>query len=159
MRHFRSSLLLGAAAVLLFVAGGILLLVAQEDESVLYDHALKVGDQEFMVAVADTTEEREQGLQYVTEMGEREGMLFIFDGETQQRTFWMKNTLIPLDFVWMRDGEVVHVTPDVPTEIGVEDAALTQYISAEPVNAMLELNAGTVENFGIQKTDKVIGLD
>lgn len=53
----------------------------------------------YRVAVADTPERRSRGLMGVTELGEREGMLFIFESDVDSG-FWMKDTLIPLDIAF-----------------------------------------------------------
>ncbi len=61
----------------------------------------------FFVEIVDDYAEREKGLMYRTELAEDTGMFFIFDKEGYY-PFWMKNTLIPLDIIWInRDGKVV----------------------------------------------------
>lgn len=51
------------------------------------------------VAVADTKEERARGLMFVTDMGDVDGMLFVFE-DAAPRSFWMRNTRLPLDIVF-----------------------------------------------------------
>mgnify|MGYP000855245630 FL=1 len=64
------------------------------------------------IEVADTEEERAQGLMYRDELGEYSGMLFIFDTETNN-SFWMKNTKIPLDLIFIdSDKQIVDVIKD-----------------------------------------------
>ena len=64
--------------------------------------------------VADTDAKREKGLMFVTDLPENEGMLFIFD-EEQPQVFWMKNTLIDLDMVFIgQDKTVTRVAAQVP---------------------------------------------
>jgi hypothetical protein len=60
---------------------------------------ITVDDDVYRVAVADTPERRARGLMGVTELGEREGMLFIFETDVDTG-FWMKDTLIPLDIAF-----------------------------------------------------------
>ncbi len=75
---------------------------------------LEVNGQTFYVEVADTQAEREQGLMYRESMKADEGMLFVFQ-ENDQHNFWMKNTLIPLDMVWIsEDKKVVDVQAAEP---------------------------------------------
>ena len=52
------------------------------------------------VEVADTAKKRAEGLMYREHLGKDRGMLFTFD-QAQPWTFWMKNTKIPLDIIWM----------------------------------------------------------
>ncbi len=64
--------------------------------------------------VADTPAKQERGLMFVTELPENRGMIFIFDRE-QDQLFWMKNTLIDLDMVFIRaDKTVERVAAEVP---------------------------------------------
>lgn len=60
----------------------------------------------FSVELARTTQEHEQGLMYRTELAPHEGMLFIFDSPGIY-SFWMKNTLIPLDIIWLDDQKYI----------------------------------------------------
>lgn len=87
---------------------------------------IKVGGKEFNVKEARTEEEKEKGLQGVKELPENEGMLFIFD-PPEDVSMWMKDTLIPLDIVFINDEqEVTHVEEGVPnteTLITVNDTA------------------------------------
>ena len=63
----------------------------------------------FWVDVAKTLDERQQGLMGVKSLGNKEGMLFVFP-ESGNHSFWMKDTLIELDIVWINsDREVVYV--------------------------------------------------
>ncbi len=64
--------------------------------------------------VADTPAKQERGLMFVTDLPENKGMLFIFDQEEEQ-AFWMKNTLIDLDMVFIGSNkQVTHVAAEVP---------------------------------------------
>lgn len=75
-----------------------------------------VGGEDWTVALAATPQERAQGLMFVTDLGDVDGMLFVFDRESSGG-FWMKDTLIPLDIAFFRaDGTVVDVLSMVPCE-------------------------------------------
>ena len=66
------------------------------------------------VEIADTEVTRQRGLMFRTSLAPNEGMIFIFD-ERGFYPFWMKNTLIPLDMLWLeRNGEVVSIAHSVP---------------------------------------------
>lgn len=78
--------------------------------------AITVSGEAWTVAVAATPSHRAQGLMGVTDLGERDGMLFVFDGDTDSG-FWMKNTLIPLDIAFFAaDGTLVDLLTMVPCE-------------------------------------------
>ena len=103
----------------------------------------------FDIEMADTEPRREHGLMYRKQMGAYEGMLFDFFRE-QPVAFWMKNTLIPLDMVFIAgDGTVRHVhanaTP-MSTDTIPSEAA---------VRGVLEINGGTARLLGIKQGDKV----
>jgi uncharacterized membrane protein (UPF0127 family) len=67
---------------------------------------IKVNNKEYEVEIARTEEEKEQGLSNIEYLPDDEGMLFIYD-EPQEVGFWMKDTLIPLDIIFIDDEEEV----------------------------------------------------
>jgi uncharacterized membrane protein (UPF0127 family) len=68
----------------------------------------------FLAEVAATPEARARGLMFRERLGPQEGMVFLFEG-ADIYPFWMKNTLIPLDILWLdSDGRVVHLERSVP---------------------------------------------
>ncbi len=105
---------------------------------------------DFMVELAVTPKEQAQGLMHRTEMPMEQGMLFWFGGAEQMRSFWMKNTLISLDMIFVRaDGTIHHIHHSAQPE------NLTSVSSQGPVAAVLELNGGVSRLLGIQKGDRV----
>lgn len=103
-----------------------------------------VGNKKYDVEVAENEEERMKGLQEVIEMDDDEGMLFIFP-EPQHVDFWMKDTEIPLDIIFINsDLEVLSVKQGEPMS---ED-----FISEDNVQYVLEVN----QNSGIEEGDDVI---
>jgi uncharacterized membrane protein (UPF0127 family) len=103
----------------------------------------------FDVEMAVSEPQHERGLMFRKQMGAYEGMLFDFVRE-RPVTFWMKNTLIPLDMVFIAaDGTVRHVhanaTPMSTDTIPSESA----------VRGVLEINGGTARLLGIKPGDKV----
>src|SRR5690606_28612575 len=92
----------------------------------------------FTVEVADTDDKRAIGLMHRARMAPDHGMPFIF-ARPQRVHFWMRNTFIPLDMLFLRsDGEIVsiieNVQPHIETPVGPD----------RPVRAVLEVIAGTV---------------
>lgn len=100
---------------------------------------------ELQVEIADTPEERSRGLMFRTELPEGRGMLFIFE-EQQVRSFWMKNTVIPLDILFFdAGGRLVSIATMEPC---MEDPCLP-YPSVGEAQYALEVPAGFVERHGI----------
>jgi uncharacterized protein len=103
------------------------------------------------VEVADTNEERSQGLMFRESLPENDGMLFVFDEEAP-RTFWMKNTKIPLDMIFIGSDMVVdQVTTAQPC---VADPCAV-YPSIQPVQYVVEVNAGFAKEHGIEAGDRI----
>ncbi|BCW89363.1 hypothetical protein sos41_25250 [Alphaproteobacteria bacterium SO-S41] len=121
--------------------------VTWEKSSLVIDTAS--GPHRFDIELAVDDAERERGLMYRTEMAEDAGMLFFYPTE-EEITMWMKNTVLPLDMVFIRsDGTVFdNVKGAVPY-------SLDFIRSGGPVRAVLELNAGTVDRIGLRRGDTV----
>lgn len=101
----------------------------------------------YRVVLADSPETRARGLMFVEYMPADEGMLFLFE-EVGEVGFWMKNTLIPLDMLFISpDGRVATLYE------GAIPHDETTIWSDHPVNAVLELNAGQVSSAGIRAGD------
>jgi uncharacterized membrane protein (UPF0127 family) len=106
------------------------------------------GEKSFTIEVADDTGERSAGLMFRETMADDRGMLFVFE-QTQPVGFWMKNTPMPLDLVFIaEDGTVRAVRPGVP----FSEAVISP---GEPVRFVLELKAGTAEKAGIVGGTKI----
>ena len=107
------------------------------------------GVRRFQVEVARTPEEQEKGLMFRTEMPADQGMIFPMS-PPRVATFWMKNTVLPLDLVFIRaDGTIARIAERaVPYSLDVID-------SGEPVAAVLELNGGAAATAGMAAGDKV----
>lgn len=94
--------------------------------------------------VATSSADLQKGLSQRFFLPADQGMLFVFD-EVGSHGFWMKDTLIPLDMVWIKsDKTVVGVTPNV-----MPDSYPQTFLPPEPISYVLELNAGAAEKFGI----------
>src|SRR5256885_4314762 len=106
-------------------------------------------DIKFEVELATNDTERARGLMFRKQLGPYEGMLFDFHQEMPV-SFWMKNTLIPLDMVFIAaDGTVKHVHANaVPLST---DAVPSRY----PVRGVLEINGGSAALLGIKPGDTV----
>ena len=103
----------------------------------------------FTVEVARTSDEQSQGLMFRESLGPNQGMLFPFDAP-RDAGFWMKNTLIPLDMIFIRaDGTIARIAANT------EPHSLEPVISGEPVVAVLEIRGGRSAELGIREGDRV----
>ena len=106
------------------------------------------GPQRFQVEVAASPAEQQKGLMFRTAMGPNEGMIFP-NSPPQQRSFWMKNTVLPLDIIYIGpDRRVLNIANGVPY-------STDSLPSAGPVINVLELNAGRSAELGIKPGDAV----
>jgi uncharacterized membrane protein (UPF0127 family) len=109
----------------------------------------KNGNQIFTAEFANTPGQRARGLMFRTRLPERQGMLFDF-GHDQEIRMWMKNTLIPLDMIFIAsDGRIHRI------EQNTEPESLRPISSDGPVRAVLEMRAGTATKYGIAAGDRV----
>ena len=108
------------------------------------------GDHAFNIEVMATDQERALGLMFRRSLPENSGMLFIYD-PPQPATMWMKNTLIPLDMVFISSDARVH-----RIELNAEPFSETLIPSDGDVVGVLELNGGEAGKIGLRRGDKVI---
>jgi len=96
----------------------------------------------YFVDIADDDQSRARGLMFVDEMADDRGMFFVFRREAP-RSFWMRNTRIPLDIIYLdRDLRVVSIAADTPP---CRTRQCPSYPSEGPAQYVLELNAGQAE--------------
>ncbi|MBI2541795.1 DUF192 domain-containing protein [Candidatus Woesearchaeota archaeon] len=142
MKHFFPKNL--AVFLLLFLTG----CAVRSDknfEEISIDNGIKIV--KINAEIADDSQEMEKGLMFREKLNENEGMLFIFDDENYY-AFWMKNTLMPLDIVFIgKNLTIVDIKRAVPCR---EDPCMT-YSPASPAKYVLEMN----ENFTLKKNVKI----
>lgn len=111
---------------------------------------ITIGDDTIKVEIADTDQEREMGLSSRTSLDSDRGMLFVFDNKDVSPIFWMKDTLIPLDIIWINDGKIVKIDANVPVPAeGTSENDLQRYSPGSAIDQVLEVNAGYAANHGI----------
>jgi uncharacterized protein len=111
--------------------------------------ATKTGVHVFAVEIVDNDANRAKGLMYRKELPEGRGMLFDFHRE-QEVSFWMQNTYIPLDMVFIRgDGRILRIAENT------EPLSTRLIPSGGPVRAVLEVIGGTARKLGIAPGDRV----
>ena len=105
------------------------------------------------VEVTDDREEHMTGLMFRQHLPWNAGMLFAFNSE-EPRSFWMKNTLIPLDMIFVDDNsEIVDIIENVPP---CEQDPCPVYPSEQPAQYVLEVNAGFVQQNAVQVGDRLV---
>jgi uncharacterized membrane protein (UPF0127 family) len=104
------------------------------------------GERSFTIEIADDQSERSAGLMFRETMDDDHGMLFVFQ-ETRPVGFWMKNTPMPLDLIFVgQDGKIRAIKQGEPQS----EAMISP---GEPVRFVLELKAGTAAKGGIEDGD------
>ncbi|MCH8614793.1 DUF192 domain-containing protein [Sphingomonas sp. SM33] len=107
------------------------------------------GTHKFTVEVASSQEEQAQGLMNRQSLAPDRGMIFPYD-PPQQVAFWMKNTLIPLDMVFIgADGKIGRIAANTTP------MSLDPVPSVDPVSAVLEIAGGRAAELGLKEGDKV----
>jgi uncharacterized membrane protein (UPF0127 family) len=111
--------------------------------------ASKTGVHAFSVEIVDNDADRAKGLMFRKELPEGRGMLFDFQRD-QDVSFWMENTYIPLDMIFIRgDGRILRIAENT------EPLSTRLIPSGGPVRAVLEVIGGTARKLGIAPGDRV----
>ena len=104
--------------------------------------------------LADTPQKRATGLMYREHLDADRGMLFTFP-QAQAWVFWMKNTKIPLDLIWMDEKKkIIHMEQNVPICTRTDDSC-PQYRPNEDALYVLELAGGRAESLKLQRGTKL----
>ena len=146
---YRKGTLLCAALALAVAIGSAGGLVCNAAELQTLEIATKSGVQVFSVEMAATEEQKTTGLMFRKQLADGRGMLFDFSPE-QEVSMWMKNTLIPLDMIFIRaDGRILRIAEDTVPES-------TRIISSGGLaKGVLEVIGGTARKYGIEPGDRV----
>ena len=106
----------------------------------------------FDVEIVQNDAERMKGLQFRKSLSPNHGMLFIFP-ESKPHSFWMKDTLISLDMIWMDDTRrVVHIEHNVPP---CQQDPCSGYSPQQDAMYVLEINAGEAQALGLKNGDRL----
>jgi hypothetical protein len=107
------------------------------------------GEHRFTVEVAATPDQQETGMMFRRSVAGDRGMIFPYD-PPQEVAFWMKNTLIPLDMIFIRpDGRIGRIAANAVPE------SLDPVPSGQPIAAVLEIGGGRSAELGIREGDRV----
>ncbi|MEO0440630.1 MAG: DUF192 domain-containing protein [Pseudomonadota bacterium] len=103
----------------------------------------------FTVEIAQSPEQQARGMMFRTELAPDKGMLFPFPAE-KMASFWMKNTVIPLDIIFVRSDGTIESIAAQTTPYSLEPVQ-----SGEPVAAVLELAGGRAAELSLQPGDTI----
>ena len=115
-----------------------------------------------MVEIADTRQKMQTGLSKRSSMTENQGMLFEFGSQKKTPAFWMKDMKFNLDLIWISDGKIIGITPNVPAPVGNvkrQIGNLPKFYPPSAVNEILEVNAGWTRKNNIKIGDALQVLD
>lgn len=105
----------------------------------------------FDVELAITPEERSTGLMFREKLDSQKGILFVFNQEGKH-SFWMKNTLIPLDIIWINENkEIVFISENTQP---CKTSSCSTIEPTEKAKYVLEINSGISKNIGLSFGDK-----
>lgn len=143
----RSVAIARTIGILAALLAGLLPVAALSDESQIVLHT-DSGDHIFSVEIADTPALRQKGLMFRASLAPDAGMLFDFQ-ETRPVSFWMRNTFIPLDMVFIAaDGTVKNI------HVNARPHDTTSIPSGAPVQFVLEIAGGRSLEIGLKAGDK-----
>jgi uncharacterized membrane protein (UPF0127 family) len=140
--------IVGAVLLALGLVGSGLWAAAPKQGELIIEAAS--GAHRFTIELATSPEDRAQGLMFRQELAPDAGMLFLYAAD-QPITMWMKNTLIPLDMLFIAgDGRILNIAErTIP-------GSLAAIPSAGPARGVLEVNGGTAARLGIKPGDRVV---
>lgn len=110
---------------------------------------VRIGEASILAEYVDTPEAMARGLSGRDSLSPDRGMLFRFIVPGIY-PFWMKDMRFPIDIVWLHEGKVIGVTPDIDPQIGASEEELRRYAPPGPVTQVLELAAGRAVTLGIE---------
>ena len=138
------------------VQDGKLAFPETRNNQTLEKEEIKIEDSTISVEIVKTEIQRRQGLSGKENLPEGEGMLFIFESKNIQPPFWMKDMKFAIDIIWIDDDKIVQIDKDIqPPEPGASDNKLVLYTPNQPIDYVLEVNAGFSEENKIKVGDSV----
>lgn len=113
-----------------------------------YKHYFEYNGETVLLEEAITQEQKMQGLMGRKKLAENTGMVFIYDG-AQELAFWMKDVLVPLDIIFLKDGEVIRIYKNA--KVVKQGSHYKIYPSKGLANQVIEVNAGFCKQNNIKK--------
>ncbi len=142
-------------AILILILITISLIYTRNKPSKLSTINLTLGNNTYSIELASSLLEKTKGLGGRTSLCSTCGMLFIYNSEGVY-PFWMKDTLIPLDMLWLdSSGKIVAIHTAQP-EPGVSDFQLKNYSNSTPAKYVLEINALQSQKLNLRVGDTIL---
>lgn len=139
------------ASIVFFILALIYLWVWHFAKSIINSDKICYTDWCFIVEIVDTDETRQQWLMHRESMATNRGMLFVFE-EQKKHSFWMKNTLIPLDMIRIDSNNNII---DIQTAQPCEKKVCSTYVPRWDATYVLEINAWAAKDESILIWDKL----
>lgn len=111
-----------------------------------------MGGETIELEVAQTPQQQALGLMYRKSLADNRGMLFPFE-EARIAQFWMKNCLIPLDMIFLKEGKIVEIVANAPP---CQSNPCPVYGPLIPVDRVIELREGRAAQLGLKVRDSVL---
>lgn len=115
---------------------------------------VQIKNKKFTLEIAKTISQKTKGLSKREKLCENCGMIFVYNNENIY-PFWMKDTLIPLDIIWLNSANEIVSIHTASTEINIPLNKLTIYKNDKPAKNIIELNAGESNRLGLKIGDKL----
>ena len=145
--------IIGIIILILFLAllnSYLIIKSTQTSENIPTNHQpskITINNHIFNLEIASTSLEKSIGLMHRTQLNKDTGMLFIFENEKPQ-SFWMKNTLIPLDLIFINsNNNIVDIKHNFQP---CNSDPCETYTSSQPASYVLEINGGLVKDLNIE---------
>ena len=137
-------------SIILFILLSILIITYKNNKD--FPKEACINNRCFSLEVASTTSEREKGLMFRDNLLLNRGMLFVFE-KSGKYSFWMKNTLISLDIIWIsKDNEIVHIESSV---LPCKTDFCPSYSPSSSAFYVLEINSGLSSKYNLKEGDKI----
>jgi uncharacterized membrane protein (UPF0127 family) len=108
-----------------------------------------LGGRKIYLKIAETQKEQMEGLMYIKNLPEYQGMIFLFP-QAEKRTFWMKNVNIPLDMIFLRKQKIMSIQKNVSVNSGDKNPLYRSFYKSD---AVIEVNGGFCDKYGINQGD------
>lgn len=115
---------------------------------------VRINNHTLNVLVADNIKHWTKGLGGRKDLGEYDGMIFLFP-TTAQHVFVMRDMHFPIDIIWIKEGKIVDMAPSVPLDPAQTEADLIPYAARDVSSSVLELRAGSINEMRLKIGDKV----